>query len=88
MNISFKTLNDAIKKAPYPDRPGDLYSLRVERRINDLRLSFESPVDHDNQKISNEVIAYDVLTLVAAEYCRSKDDCWLEWEIEINERSQ
>jgi hypothetical protein len=72
-----------MRNLPEPTRHGETYGLRVERRIDDLRSSLESPLDDLGSELVDKVISYDVVTLVSVKYSLSQNNYWFEWELKI-----
>jgi hypothetical protein len=79
MSISLITLNEALEQLPKKRHSGQTHVLQIQKRIDQLR-SYE--IDNANISPVNESTSYDTLTFVVAIYCKSKNNCWLEWELQ------
>jgi len=78
MSININTLSTALRNLPRPTYKGERYRIAIINRVAELNLIYlgdEKPGD----------VPYSVreYMLVAVRYCRSPNDCWLEWELDL-----
>lgn len=77
MYINIKSLSNELKNAPKPKHPGETHPLNLMNRTDEVN-------QEKNIRIEKE-ITFTLINLVAVQYCTSPNDCWLEWEINIDE---
>lgn len=76
MSINLNALIVATRHLPSPKEVGQVISVCTDR-IKDL--------DEQNFTIREEMetSTIQVTHLVAVKYCKHKDNCWLEWEVNV-----
>ena len=77
MKINLNTLQHAIQQLPSPRYSGELYNLRVNRRVDVLNRDY-----HHGGKMPNTPLKFDVVVLEAVMY-QENSHSWLEWEINV-----
>jgi len=78
MVININILQHAISNLPKPEFEGERCKIELPDRVQELN---RERVTNDPEGV--EEPKGQILILTAMTFCRSKHDCWFEWEIEI-----
>ena len=78
--INIKTLQRELSMIPTPEFVDQRHVLRITNRFEDIKLELPFYLNDD---VVNSEFSYTPVCIVAVKYCRSRYDCWLEWELDV-----
>lgn len=78
MSINIHSLKAALINLPIPEHADQRMRISLPSRVTELNCLYHHDVKRED--IKAEVSEY---MLVAKQYCRSRNDCWLEWELDV-----